>query len=417
MGGTARLAAASLLLAAAGCRSGGPAPEVGAIPVPGLDRIAEEGAGDLRGLRVGLVSNHTGRTRDGTLAVRVLLDAGVEVRVLFGPEHGFSGRRAAGDEVASGRDPDTGLPVISLYGADFAPGPETLAGLDALVFDIQDIGVRFYTYISTLRLALEAAGQAGLGFWVLDRPNPNRGDRVEGPMLDAEFRSFVGTDRIPLLHGMTAGELALLFGERAGYRGRVRVVTVRGLARASNWGAAPWVPTSPNIPTLHAAHVYPAFGLFEGVLLSEGRGTPTPFELVGAPWVDPDRWLREIDARGGLPGLRLEPASFTPRPIPAAPRLRFPDEEVRGLRASLTDLDAFRPVRAGLTAMAAVRAAHPDRFAWRETGQGFWLDQLLGTDRIRLGIEQGVPVPELMDREAAAVAAFLEERRPHLLYP
>ncbi len=377
----------------------------------------EEGVGDLEGLRVGLITNHTGRTRDGAPAAQALLDAGVDVRLLFGPEHGFSGDAAAGDEVESGRDPRTGLPVVSLYGAAFAPDPATLDGLDALVFDIQDIGVRFYTYISTLRLALEAACEAGLRFHVLDRPNPNRGDRVEGPMLAPEFRSFVGAARIPLLHGMTVGELALLFGERAGCRDRIRVTPARGLTRSWDWGAAPWVPTSPNIPTLHAARVYPAFGLFEGVSLSEGRGTATPFERVGAPWMDPARWLEAIDAHGGLPGLRLEPAVFTPRPTPAAPRPRFADEEVRGLRIHLTDLDAFQPVRAGLAAIAAARASYPDRFQWRETGRGFWLDQLLGTDRIRLGIEAGVPVAELMDREAEAVAAFLEERAPHLLYP
>ncbi len=404
MGGTARLIAAAALLVAVGCGT--------RLPVPGLDRIAEEGPGELRGLRVGLITNHTGRTRDGKPAARALLDAGVDVRLLFGPEHGFSGVTAAGDEVDSGRDPETGLPMISLYGAEFAPSPEALDGLDALVFDIQDIGVRFYTYISTLRLALEAAGEAGLGFWVLDRPNPNRGDRVEGPMLDPEFRSFVGAGRLPLLHGMTAGELALLFGERMGHRDRVRVVPVRGLTRSSPW-MAPWVPTSPNIPTLHAAQAYPAFGLFEGVMLSEGRGTEIPFEQIGAPWVDPDRWLAEI---GPLPGLRLEPASFFPRRTPAAPRPRFPDEEVHGLRITITDLVAFRPVRAGLAAIAAARAAHPDRFAFHETERGFWLDWLLGTDRIRLGIERGTPVSELMDIEDTAVARFLEEREPHLLY-
>ncbi len=334
--------------------------------------------------------------------------------MLFGPEHGFSGAVAAGDDVESGRDPGTGLPIVSLYGAEFAPDPETLAGLDALVFDIQDVGVRFYTYISTLRLALGAAGEAGLGFWVLDRPNPNRGDRVEGPMLDPAFRSFVGADRLPLLHGMTVGELALLFGHRLGLGDSVRVVPVANLARATPWGDAPWNPTSPNVPTLHAAQVYPAFGLFEGVALSEGRGTATPFELVGAPWADPARWLANL---GAVPGLRLEPASFTPRPSAAAPRPRFAGEEVHGLRIALEDLDAFRPVRAGLAAIEAVRAAHPDEFGWRETERGFWIDRLLGTDRIRMGIEAGVPVSRLMDPEAPAVEAFLEERRPFLLYP
>lgn len=384
--------------------------------LPGLDRLVAEGPGDLRGKRVGLITNHTGRTIDGRSAAAALIEAGVEVVLLFGPEHGVSGSAAAGEEVASGRDPETGLPVRSLYGERRTPDEASLAELDALVFDIQDVGVRFYTYISTLRNALIAAGQAGIEFWVLDRPNPNGGDRVEGPMLEPEFRSFVGTDPLPLLHGMTVGELARLFAAREG--AAVRVVPVKGLTRGTRWEETglPWRPPSPNIPTLESALVYPGFGLFEGVMLSEGRGTDTPFEVVGAPWVDAAAWIGALGGGRAIPGVRFTETRFIPRPLPAAPNPRFADEESSGLRVEITDLTAFRPVRSGLAAIDAVRRTHPGDFGWRPSGDRYWLDLLLGTDRVRQGIDAGVPVGELMASEDAAVAEFLEERNRHLLY-
>lgn len=398
------------------CAPAGDDPLPSAV-LPGLDRLVAEGPGDLLGQRVGLITNHTGRTIDGRSAAAALIEAGVEVALLFGPEHGVSGSAAAGEEVASGRDAETGLPVVSLYGDRRSPDGASLAGLDALVFDIQDIGVRYYTYISTLRNALVAANRAGIAFWVLDRPNPNGGDRVEGPMLDPEFRSFVGTDRLPLLHGMTVGELARLFAARAG--AAVRVVPVQSLTRSTRWEETglPWRPPSPNIPTLESALVYPGFGLFEGVMLSEGRGTDTPFEVVGAPWVDAAAWVRELGGGAALPGVRFVETRFTPRAVPAAPNPRFADQASHGLRVEITDVAAFRPVRSGLAAIEAVRRTHPDDFGWRSSGERYWLDLLLGTARVRRGIDADVPVEDLMASEDAAVAAFLEERSRHLLYP
>lgn len=398
------------MLGAAACGGDRPGPVL-----PGLDRIAASGAGELSGRRAGLITNHTGVTRGGRSAAEVLGEAGVEVRALFSPEHGLAGAAAAGAEIASGTDPASGLPVFSLYGPDRAPTPESLAGLDALVFDIQDIGVRFYTYISTMRNAMLAAHRAGLDFVVLDRPNPNRGDRVEGPMLDPTFRSFVGTDRIPLLHGMTVGELARLFAAREG--AEVEVIPVANWTRSTSWEdtGLPWRPPSPNIPSLETALIYPAFGLFEGTNLSEGRGTAAPFRLIGAPWVDSSAWSDRLG--GEIPGIRLTPARFIARPVPAAPNPRFSEEESVGLRVALTDLGAFRPVEAGVLAVEAARAAHPESFRFRRSGDRYWLDLLLGTDRIRRGIEAGTPAAELLEAEAAAVEAFLVEARPYFLYP
>ena len=413
----ARIGGALGLLALAGCAPPGSDDPLESAILPGLDRLVAEGSGDLLGRRVGLITNHTGRTIGGQPAAAALSAAGVEVTRLFGPEHGVSGSAAAGEEVESGRDPETGLPVVSLYGERRSPDGTSLAGLDALVFDIQDIGVRYYTYISTLRNALTAANRAGIEFWVLDRPNPNGGDRVEGPMLDPAFRSFVGTDRLPLLHGMTVGELARLFAAREG--AAVRVVPVRGLTRGTRWEETglPWRPPSPNIPTLASALAYPGFGLFEGVMLSEGRGTETPFEVVGAPWVDAGAWIGALGGGAALPGVRFTPARFTPRRVPAAPNPRFADETSSGLRVEVIDLTAFRPVRTGLTAIEAVRRTHPGDFGWRANGDRFWLDLLLGTDRVRRGIDAGLPVADLMESEEAAVGEFLAERSRYLLYP
>ncbi len=372
----------------------------------------------MTGLAAGLVTNHTGRTRDGRSAASVLVEAGVDLQVLFGPEHGMSGAAAAGEAVDSGRDPETDLPVVSLYGLERTPAQETLASLDVLLFDIQDIGVRFYTYISTLRNALRAASDAGVAFRVLDRPNPNGGDLVAGPMLDPAFRSFVGTDRLPLLHGMTVGELARLFAAREGAP-PPGVVTVSGLRRSTRWEdtGLPWIPPSPNIPDLPTARLYPGFGLFEGVLLSEGRGTPHPFRWLGAPWLAAPRWLAELGGPDGIPGVTLEVIRFTPRSVAAAPEPRFRDEEVSGLAVHLTDPEEFQPVLAGLRAIEAVRATHPEDFGWRRTDRGFWIDWLLGTDRIRLGIEAGVPLAALLEAEGAELEDFLTERAAHLIYP
>ena len=199
----------------------------------------------------------------------------------------------------------------------------------------------------------------------------------------------------------------------------MQVVPVTGLTRGTRWEETglPWRPPSPNIPTLTSALAYPGFGLFEGVMLSEGRGTETPFELVGAPWVDAPAWIAGLGGAGAMPGVRFVETRFTPRTVPAAPNPRFAGEASAGLRVEITDLAAFRPVRTGLAAIAAVRRTHPRDFAWRSAGERYWLDLLLGTDRIRRGIDAGLPVEALMGAEEAAVDEFLRERSRHLLYP
>ena len=387
---------------------------------PGLDVLRVEGAGFLSGKRVGLITNDTGRTIDGVPALRVLRgDLGVEVVALFSPEHGYRGDAAAGDAIEEEREAETGLPIHSLYGETRAPTPSMLSGLDVLVFDIQDAGVRFFTYASTMKLAMEAAARAGIGFVVLDRPNPQGGLRVEGPLLEAELESFVGTGAVPLLHGMTMGELARYF--RASTPGLsnldLRVVAMRGWDRAMLWEdtGLPWRPPSPNLRTPLAALAYPAFGLIEGIEISEGRGIEETFEKIGAPWIDGAAFAEALNALE-LPGVEFLPTTFTPQAISAAPQPRFRGELCRGVALQVVDPRSFEPVRTGLAAIATLRSLYPRSFRWTRSDGEYWIDLLLGTERPRLGLDQGLPLARVLEGERKRVESFLEERKAHLLY-
>ncbi len=327
----ASLVATALALALALALARPPAPRV----TPGLDVLAAEGGKPLAGRRIGLITNRTGQTIEGISAARLLRDRlHLRVVAIFAPEHGYQGDAAAGDAVSSTEDREADLPVYSLYGETRAPTKEMLAGIDTLVFDVQDVGVRFFTYASTMKLAMEAAARSGIDFFVLDWPNPNGGTRVEGPVLEPSFESFVGIASLPLLHGLTIGELARYFRatDAAVSTLRLTVVPMRGWKRDMLWddtGLA-WRQPSPNLRTARSAIAYPAFGLFEGVEASEGRGLETAFETVGAPWVDEGAFERELTARR-LPGVVFHAVRFVPRALPAAPNPRFRDELCRGV--------------------------------------------------------------------------------------
>ena len=387
--------------------------------LPGVDVVRVDGAGVLRGRSIGLITNHTGRAIDGTPTLSVLRDElELDVKALFSPEHGFTGAVAAGDTIDSSTD-SAGIPIYSLYGETRSPTKEMLAGVDTLVFDIQDIGVRFYTYVSTMKLAMEKASEAGLRFVVLDRPNPNGGLKVEGPVLDPEFESFVGTASMPLVHGMTLGELARWFRSWIpnGEMLDLHVVPVRGLERDMMWDETglPWVAPSPNIRTPTAAYVYPGFGLFEGINVSEGRGLEETFETVGAPWVDARRLEAALNA-SRFPGVTFRAVQFTPHALPSAPRPKYRDELCHGVVVSLSSPRRFEAVRTGLSAIDAIRRHHPDAFSWVRRGERYWVDLLLGTDRPRRALEAGRSVDEVLASEQAKVDAFVRARQPHLLY-
>ena len=386
---------------------------------PGLDVLRAEGPGFLSGRKVGLISNPTGRTLDGVPALDVLRGLGVSVQALFSPEHGFSGGAAAGAALEDSREAGTGIPIHSLYGNTRAPTEEMLTGLDALVFDIQDAGVRFFTYASTMKLAMESAARAGILFVVFDRPNPQGGLRVEGPVLEPGFQSFVGAAAIPLLHGMTLGEMARFF--RASIPGLasldLRVIAMRGWERGMLWDdtGLEWRPPSPNLRTFHAALAFAAFGLMEGVEISEGRGIEETFEKIGAPWIVESEYAAALEQRS-IPGVAFAPAIFIPKSLPAAPHPRFEGELCRGAALAIVDPERFEALRTGLAAIEALRSLYPRSFRWVKNDGKYWIDVLLGTDRPRLALEAGAPLETILLRERDSIAAFIRARKPHLLY-
>jgi uncharacterized protein YbbC (DUF1343 family) len=378
---------------------------------PGIDAFLASPPAAVKGKRIGLITNQTGVDRAGTLGIdRLAASRDVELVALFSPEHGIRGAAAPGENIASGTDERTGLPIHSLYGDTRRPTPEMLRGVEALVFDIQDVGSRTYTYVYTMALGMQAAAEARIPFVVLDRPNPIGGTRVEGNLLDTAYATFVGMYPIPVRHGLTAGELARLFNREFGIGADLTVVPVQGWRRGAWFDATglPWVAPSPNIPRLESAIHYPGTVFFEGTNLSAGRGSSHPFEQVGAPWLDAPEVAREMNARG-LPGVRFEAVDFTPaRPGDA----KFDGVPLRGVRLVLTDRDAYRPVSTSLLLVDAIFRRHREQFRWAQSH----FDRLAGTDRLRKAIEAGTLGEELRAWDADA-ARFEDIRRPYLLYP
>jgi uncharacterized protein YbbC (DUF1343 family) len=376
--------------------------------------------GPLRGRAVGLICNPTsvdGRLRHAADLLHAL--PGVRLAALFGPEHGVRGDAQYMEAVDGERDRRTGLPVHSLYGqtrASLAPAPPQLAGLDLLCFDVQDVGSRYYTYQATMLLGMEAAATAGLGFVVLDRPNPIGGLLVEGPALRPGFESFCGLHDLAPRHGLTVGELALLFRAERGLDLELTVVECEGWRRGmgARRTGLPWVLPSPNMPTPETALVYPGMCLLEGTNLSEGRGTTRPFEVFGAPWLDAQRLAADLAAER-LPGVAFRPASFVPTWDKHA------GVRCHGVELHVTDAEAFRPVRTGITCVVQARAQAPRAFRWRSEPYEFVrevpaFDLLCGSARERNGIEAGTPAPRLAAAWSGEERAFARRRRPHLRY-
>ena len=388
--------------------SGDPVGDSGAVvktPVwTGLDVLREEGFQRLEGANVGLVTNQTGQARDGATAIDLLAAApGVELVALFSPEHGIRG--VMDDPVSSSRDTRTGLPIHSLYGETRRPTAEMLQGLDTLVVDLQDVGARFYTYATTMAYLLEAAAARGLRVMVLDRPNPIGGVEVEGPILDESSTGFTGYFPSPVRHGLTLGELARLFNTERGIGAELEVVAMRGWQRATwfDQTGLRWVDPSPNIRNLHQALLYPGIGAIEGSNLSVGRGTDTPFEQIGAPWIDGPELARELNTRR-LPGVRVYPLRFSPTSS------RFAGELCDGVFFIVTDRDALRPVRLGLEVAAALYRLYGDRFDLDAVAR------LLGSGDTLVRIRAGDPPWEIAAGWAEGEAAWRRLRVPYLLY-
>jgi uncharacterized protein YbbC (DUF1343 family) len=319
----------------------------------GIDVLERDNFKQLAGLRVGLVTNHTGRDRRGRPTIDVLREAtNVKLVALFAPEHGIRG--AADEKISDAKDEKTGLPIYSLYGESRRPKAEQLKDLDALVYDIQDVGVRFYTYVSTLGYLMEEAARARVPVFVLDRPNPIGGVEVEGAVADADKLSFTAYHAIPVRHGMTVGELARLYNDERKLNCDLRVVEMERWRRGMWFDATglTWVNPSPNMRSLTEATLYPGVGLLETTNLSVGRGTDTPFELVGAPWLDGQRLAAYLNGRR-VAGLRFVPVRFTPDASV------FKGEECGGVNVVVTDRGQLRAVSAGLEIAAALHKLYP----------------------------------------------------------
>ncbi len=383
----------------------------------GLEVLLDRHLPWLRGRRLGLLAHQASVTRDLAHAAQLLNDLrGVRLARLFAPEHGLWGAAQDHAPVASTRDQVTGLEVWSLYGERRAPTPETLAGLDALVVDLQDIGARYYTFVWTLALAMRECARAGVRVIVLDRPNPLGGDRVEGNVPDPAFASFVGLYPLPARHGFTIGELARRFVLEEGIRCDLTVARMRGWRRAMLWEdtGLPWVPPSPNMPTADTARVYPGGCLIEGTNLSEGRGTTRPFEWIGAPYLDGHRYAAALDAMS-LPGVRFRPARFIPT------FHKWAGEVCGGVQIHVTDRRRFRPFRTGIAAIAVARRLAPAEFRWKEPPYEFEhkrlpIDILFGTDRIRTQIEGGTDLPVIEATWRTALPLYTRRRRAFMIY-
>ncbi|MDH2391448.1 DUF1343 domain-containing protein [Streptomyces sp. HNM0663] len=377
----------------------------------GFERLADEGYAPLAGYRVGVVTNPTGITRDARHIVDVMhADERVDLVAVFGPEHGFRGTAQAGGSEGRYDDPATGLPVYDTYLKRGQPLADifTAADVDAVVFDIQDVGARFYTYIWTLYDCMEAAELAGKRFVVLDRPNPVTGRAACGPVLDREFASFVGREPIAQAHGMTVAELALLFNAEFLARPvELETVPMAGWRRSAFYDETglPWAPPSPNMPTPDTALVYAGTCLFEGTNLSEGRGTTRPFELLGAEGVD-RRWAEAANALG-LAGVHFREAYFTPV------FSKFQGTTVGGVQLHVHDRQAYDPVRTGVALLVTAKRVWSG-FAWRPD---HWIDKLTGSTTVRTLIDAGADHDEVAAAWQEKLSEFRRVRRRHLRYP
>jgi uncharacterized protein YbbC (DUF1343 family) len=376
------------------------------VTLAGIDVLEQGRFSKLAGKRVGLITNHTGLTRDGRRNIDAMLAGGVQLKALFSPEHGIAGKQDH-ENIQDERDASTGLPVWSLYkGKERKPAPEMLKDLDLLVFDIQDIGARFYTYVSTMKNAMEAAAAAGIPFIVLDRPNPINGLSVEGPMLDPEEISFVGCTVMPLRHGMTLGELARMINAEDRIGARLEVVEMKDWRRSDWWESTGlnWIDPSPNMRSLSAALLYPAVAMIEYARnYSVGRGTDAPFEQIGADWIN-GRELAAALNRRWVPGVRFYPTRFTPSAS------NFAGKQIEGVRLMITDRELYSALRLGLEIGAALEKLYPGKIDWNGSMR------LIGSRQAVEGIRSGMDPRSLEEQLNLEVKAFAEKRKAYLIY-
>jgi len=385
----------------------------------GLDRLDDYHT-LFQGRRVGLITNHTARDIQGRHAIdRFLSMPGVTLTALFGPEHGIRGQADAGQKVTSSSDSSLNIPIYSLYGKTRQPTAEMLRNVDVLVYDIQDIGARFYTYIWTMALSMEAAAEQHKTFVVLDRPNPLNGLTVEGPVLKKEFSSFVGLFPIPVRHGMTVGELATMFNEEGWLKNGLKAHLI--VIPMKHWQRSMWfdqtrlrfIKPSPNMPDLTTATVYPGMCLLEGTNVSEGRGTQQPFIQFGAPWINSTELTSALNRRH-LPGLHFTEHSFTPHAITGMSlHPKYKNMLCRGSSINITNRNRLQSFWSGVQVVQTLFKLYPDSLRWRPRH----FDRLCGTDEVRLAIQHGQNLQELQKSWQQEIASFKKIRQKYLLYP
>ncbi len=397
------------LLLACGCAGAQSNPAPDALVRPGIEVFLRDVPAVAKGKRIGLITNQSGIDRSGRLDIDLIAQhKDLKLVALMAAEHGIRGTVADGAAISDEVDPKTRVPIYSLYKSeDHGPTDEMLKDVDVLVYDLQEVGGRTWTYVSTMALSLQAAKHKGIPFIVLDRPNPIGGEIVEGAVLDPKFKSFVGMYPIPARHGLTVGELATMFNEKFGIGANLIVIRAENWKR-SQWfddAGLAWVNPSPNLRSLTALNSYPGTVYFEGTTVSEGRGTDRPFEQVGAPWLKAESVVSSMNAMK-LPGVRFEAITMSIAPTAA----KWKGQTVPAIRYVITDRNAYRPVRTALLMIDEIRREHLKEFAWTGT-----IDRLTGSDKVRLAIEGG-RLPALLDEWDRSAAAFKVSSASFLMY-
>jgi uncharacterized protein YbbC (DUF1343 family) len=396
-----------------------PAPRSSRVVRTGADRLLVDAPELIRGKNIGILTNQTGRLSDGRSIIDAIVDAGIcRVKALFGPEHGITGDMPNGVRVEHAEHARYAIPIYSLYGRVHKPSRQMLNGVNVLLCDIQDVGARSYTFISTIALAMEASAEQDIQFILLDRPNPIRGLDYDGPVRVPSLKSFVGWMPMPVTHGLTIGELARLWNEERwltnGVEARLEVVPIEGWKR-SVWfdeTGLPWIPPSPNMQTLATAVLYPGLCFVEGTSISEGRGTCYPFQLVGAPWADPAKIMSSLE-KFETSGVTFSPEEYTPHEIPGvANQPKYAGMRCRGIRITVLERDNVRPVRLGVAVLAAFKRAHPAEALLRHRR----LDILTGNPAVRYQLDKAVDPEEIYQDWAGELEAFGRKRAKYVLY-
>ncbi|MCW9706474.1 exo-beta-N-acetylmuramidase NamZ family protein [Fodinibius salsisoli] len=389
--------------------------------VTGAQHLVNNNFDILEGKNVGLVTNHSAIVGDSLLIDLLHHAENVELKALFSPEHGIRGQADAGAHIKNSTDQETGLPIYSLYGNTRKPTPEMLEGIDVLVFDIQDVGARFYTYIATMGYTMQAAAEQGIPYVVLDRPNPLGGAKVEGFTPPQDYKSFKGLYPIPVTHGMTVGEFAKMVKDESFIGGlsnlNLKVVEMKGWNRNMLWPETglPWKAPSPNIPDFKTALIYPGACLFEATWMSEGRGTEEPFIILGAPWADGDSLAKRLN-RKQLPGLRFSAATFTPRSIEGmSTKPKLEGKKLKGIRYHITQADSVNPFAAGIHVLSAFYRSAPDS-AKVNFFRPSRLNTLAGSGQFHDWITAGQSAQAIVNESQEEADVFKEKRKQYLLY-